>query len=146
VPVYRERVRVPVHWWFLAALAVVALAAVLTVTPVWFLLSACTLVAVALSLALAAYAFTIQVADDGLTAGRARLPWSAIGRVEALDADTARALRGPDADPSAYLAIRGYVATAVRVEVVDAEDPTPYWYVSTRAPAALAAAIERRTA
>ncbi|WP_032795631.1 DUF3093 family protein, partial [Streptomyces sp. HCCB10043] len=34
-----------------------------------------------------------------------------------------------------------YVETAVRVEVTDPEDPTPYVYLSTRDPRGLAAAL-----
>lgn len=34
------------------------------------------------------------------------------------------------------------MATAVRVEVLDPEDPTPYWVVSTRRPMELAASLE----
>ncbi|GLV74094.1 hypothetical protein Shyhy02_20960 [Streptomyces hygroscopicus subsp. hygroscopicus] len=37
--------------------------------------------------------------------------------------------------------LRSYIPTALRVEVTDPEDPTPYVYVSTRNPEALAAAL-----
>jgi hypothetical protein len=37
--------------------------------------------------------------------------------------------------------LRSYVPTALRVEVTDPADPTPYLYLSTRDPEALAAAI-----
>ena len=83
----------------------------------------------------------VAVSTTQLQVGRARLPLSATGRVTVLDADGARALRGPGADPRAYLWLKGWVPTAVRVEVDDASDPTPYWYVSTRHPQQLAAAI-----
>lgn len=86
-------------------------------------------------------AATVSVDDDGLVAGRARLPLSAMARVAALDARAAGALRGRDADPRAYLLLRPWVPAAVRVDVDDPRDPTPYWYVSTRAPAALSAAL-----
>lgn len=39
--------------------------------------------------------------------------------------------------------LRGYVPRAVRVEVTDPADPTPYVYLSTRDPEGLAAAIRR---
>jgi Protein of unknown function (DUF3093) len=83
----------------------------------------------------------VWVSEGELFAGRARLPGWARGRVVALDADAARRLRGVDADPSAFLYLKGWVPTAVRVEVVDPDDPAPYWYVSTRRPADLAAAL-----
>jgi hypothetical protein len=83
----------------------------------------------------------VAVVGGDLQAGRARLPQWAQGRVVVLDADAARRLRGVDADVSAYLYLKGWVPTAVRVDVVDPADPAPYWYVSTRRPAELAAAL-----
>ena len=56
--------------------------------------------------------------------------------------------RGPSSaralDARAHVCLRAWARTAVRVEVVDPADPTPYWLVSTRHPARLAAAIGRR--
>jgi hypothetical protein len=88
----------------------------------------------------------VSVEGGELFAGRARLPQWARGRVEPLDAEAARRLRGVDADVQAYLYLKGWVPTAVRVEVVDPDDPTPYWYVSTRRPDELAAALTPRAA
>lgn len=83
----------------------------------------------------------VAVGPDGFTAGRATLPAWAIGEVSALDASAARAARGRDADPRAYLLIRGYVPCAVRVDVDDPDDPVPYWLISTRHPERLASAL-----
>jgi hypothetical protein len=87
-------------------------------------------------------AAAVSVQGETLTAGPARIPVSALGRVEVLDADRARAIRGPESDPAGYHLIRGWVPAGVRAEVIDAADPTPYWFVATRRPAELAAAIE----
>ena len=38
--------------------------------------------------------------------------------------------------------MRGYVPRAVRIEVTDPQDPTPYVYLSSRDPEALASAVE----
>lgn len=102
------------------------------------------LLAGGIAAALVAYGAEITVGPGGLRAGRASLPWDAVGRVAALDAAAAAYLRGPGMDPRAFLLLRGYVSTAVRVEVDDPDDPTPYWYVSTRRPEQLAAAIGTR--
>ena len=69
------------------------------------------------------------------------LPPTAVGAVTPLDPEAAEALRGPKADARAYLVLRGWIRTAVRVEVADPADPAPYWYVSTRRPEELAAAL-----
>jgi hypothetical protein len=60
---------------------------------------------------------------------------------EALDAEAARRAAGVEADARAYLLLRPYLTRAVRVQVVDPADPTPYWLVSTRRPRTLAAVL-----
>jgi Protein of unknown function (DUF3093) len=87
-------------------------------------------------------AAAVTVEGQTLTAGPARIPVSALGPVEILDADRARAIRGPESDPAGYHLIRGWVPAGVRAYVIDPQDPTPYWFVATRRPALLAAAIE----
>jgi hypothetical protein len=82
------------------------------------------------------------VEDATLTAGPARIPVSALGPVVVLDADRARAVRGPESDPAGYHLIRGWVPAGVQAVVIDPQDATPYWFVATRRPDALAAAIE----
>lgn len=83
----------------------------------------------------------VTVDDTGWRAGRAYLEAEYLGEVAALDPAAARQLRGVDADASAYVLLRGWVSTAVRCDVADARDPTPYWYVSTRRPNALVMAL-----
>lgn len=80
--------------------------------------------------------------DPGLRAGRAFLDAWHIGEVAALDADGTRHVLGPGADARAYLAHRGWIPTAVRVEVRDEDDPTPYWVISTRRATELARALD----
>ena len=87
-------------------------------------------------------AAAVTVRDGVLTAGPARIPVSALGPVVVLDADHARAVRGPDSDPAGYHLIRGWVPCGVQAAVIDPDDSTPYWFVATRRPAALAASIE----
>jgi hypothetical protein len=84
----------------------------------------------------------VAVTSTGLVVGRAMLDWPACGPAVALDADATRRLAGVDADARAFLILRPYLREAVRVELVDASDPTPYWLISTRHPARLAAEIE----
>ena len=77
-------------------------------------------------------AAVVAVEPEPLVAGRARLDFGSVGAVTPLDAPAAALLRGRGADPRAYLLLRPWVQTAVRVEVDDPDDPAPYWYVSTR--------------
>ena len=84
---------------------------------------------------------TVAVADGELRAGAAHVPLSLLGEATPLSGDALRAALGPDLDARAYVCLRGWVHSAVRVELADPADPTPYWIVSTRDPAALVAAL-----
>ncbi len=139
---YTERLWPPVSWW-VVVLVLVGTLAVAVGYPLGKPAGVLTMVgggAVAVVLLVRAAAL-VEVGDGTLVAGRARIPTSLVGSVLALEAEAARTLRGPGADARAYLLLRPWVATAVRVDLVDPADPTPYWYVSTRRPAELAAAV-----
>lgn len=141
---FRERLTAP--WWswvlafFWALTLAIAYGSAIT-TPVGVMVGVASFGLA--SLGLARVATVVTVSGGGLTAGRARLPWAAIGEVNVLDATEARRRRGTDADSRAFLLLRGWVPTAVTVAVVDPLDPTPYWYVSSRAPERLASALLR---
>ncbi len=145
VSTYRERLWAP--WWlWLVAAAFAATFGIAFAVPLGTaggggaLLVAEGIVAAALG----GMSVLVEVRDDQLVAGRARLPLTSMGRVTPLDAEAARTLRGVGADPRAYLVLRGWVPTAVRIDLDDPADPTPYWYVSTRHPDRLAAALGGR--
>ncbi|MFC5139425.1 DUF3093 domain-containing protein [Actinomycetospora rhizophila] len=76
-----------------------------------------------------------------LRAGAAHLPVSQIGRVDVVRGEAKREALGPQLDPEAFVLHRPWVGPAVRIEVIDPDDPTPYWVVSTRRPEALLAAL-----
>ncbi len=97
---------------------------------------------IGLSWVLVRAAAPVRVVDGDLVAGSARIPVDLLGPVEVLDAAKARAVRGPESDPAGFHLIRGWVPAGVRAEVNDPADRTPYWFVATRRPAALAAAVE----
>jgi hypothetical protein len=88
----------------------------------------------------------IRVVQGSLVAGQAKIPVSALGEARPLDAAEAVAWRSVKADPRAFMLLRSYVRTAIRVEVTDPADPTPYLYLSTRDPQALAAALDEARA
>ncbi|MFN8080274.1 MAG: DUF3093 domain-containing protein [Kineosporiaceae bacterium] len=88
----------------------------------------------------------VTVLGGSLQAGRAQLPLEFSGAVEPLDAVGMRHAHGPGLDARAYLCIRGWIPTGVRVIVDDPRDPTPYWLISSRHPTLLAEAIEQARA
>ncbi|MGQ0630384.1 MAG: DUF3093 domain-containing protein [Sporichthyaceae bacterium] len=142
-PTYAERLRVPWVWWLIPVFFVVVFAVGMNafVGPFAGIATALLLTGGVID-ALRRYGdLEVAVGPSEFRAGRGRLPLSAVGAVHPLDPDQSRALRGPRADARAFLVLRGYVPTAVRVDVADPADRTPYWYVSTRDPQALAAAL-----
>jgi len=139
---YRERVW-PAPWVYLAT-ALVIPASLLVFLPINLLAGAITAVVLyGGCLALLAYGAPVLRIEEGvLTAGRARLPLTAVGEVTAYEGEEATLERGRRLDARAWLLIRGWVSPVVKVEVVDPEDPTPYWLVSTRRPHDIVAAVE----
>ncbi|RLP82115.1 DUF3093 domain-containing protein [Mycetocola lacteus] len=85
---------------------------------------------------------TVSINDGVLRAGRARIPVTELGTPEAFTGEAARAERGVNLHARAYLLLNAWAQQAVKVPVVDAQDPTPYWLISTRRAGELAAAIE----
>jgi hypothetical protein len=83
----------------------------------------------------------VEVSADGLHAAGAHLTPEYLGAATALDREGAARLRGVGADPRAFMVLRGWIPTAVQVDVADADDPVPYWYVSTRRPEQLEQAL-----
>ncbi|GAA3235127.1 membrane protein [Streptomyces lavendulae subsp. lavendulae] len=137
-----ERLSAPRSWWGIAALT--GLACALTLLPLGTLPMLAGLVggtALAALLVSSYGSARVRVVNGSLAAGEARIPVTALGEPEVLDAEEARAWRTYKADVRAFMLMRSYVPTAVRVEVTDPADPTPYVYLSTREPRALAAAI-----
>ena len=65
-----------------------------------------------------------------------------VGEVGAMDAAQTRALRGPRADPAAWLIVRPYLPESVYIEVAGRPAGRPYWLIASRTPARLAAAID----
>ncbi|MFV8132527.1 DUF3093 domain-containing protein [Streptomyces syringium] len=139
---YEERLTAPRSWWFIAVLVGIAMALILL--PLGKLPLLCGLVGGGALAAVAVSSYgsaRIRVVGGALIAGDARIPLEALGVPEVLDAEEARAWRTHKADTRAFMLLRGYVRTAVRIEVTDPADPTPYVYLSTRSPERLAAAL-----
>ncbi|MFD0146815.1 MULTISPECIES: DUF3093 domain-containing protein [unclassified Streptomyces] len=142
-PRFDERLTAPGSWWVITVLLALSGGLVMfplgTVATLGGLIAAGALAAVGVS----SYGSArIRVVAGSLVAGDARIPVSALGAPEVLDAEEARAWRTFKADPRAFMLLRSYVPGAVRIAVTDPEDPTPYVYLSSRDPEGLAAAVE----
>jgi hypothetical protein len=144
-PAYDERLGVPLRWWALATMFLVSvLLAFLVALPAGLAFGAVGLMVVAVAAIFLGYgAAHVSIVDQELVAGSARIPVAFLARPTALDSDATRRVLGTEADARAYLVIRPYLKRAVKVDVVDPADPTPYWLVSTRHPGQLAAALDK---
>ena len=142
VQIFRERLW-PAPWLFLGTALVIpaSLLVFLPINQAVGIVVAIVLYAGCVAMLLRASP-VIEVSDTELIAGRARLPISAVGALDEFLGEDARLERGQRLDARAWLLIRGWVDPVVRIEVNDADDPTPYWLLSTRRPAELIAALE----
>lgn len=143
MPVYREKLW-PNAWMFIAT-ALVIPASILILAPISVeagIVTAIVLYGGCVALLILASP-TITVADGTLTAGRARIQLTQTGEAAGFEGAEATAERGVRLDARAWMLIRGWVTSVVRVPVNDPSDPTPYWLLSTRHPTELAAAINR---
>lgn len=140
---YDERLTVPRSWWFLAIAAGVAVALILLPFGPLPLLAGLVGGAALSMMAVSSYGSArIRVVAGSLVAGKARIPVAALGAATVLDPQETVAWRSHKADPRAFMLMRSYVPTALKVEVTDPADPTPYLYLSTRSPQRLAAALD----
>lgn len=140
---YEERLTAPRSWWLICFLVGVAMALILLPFGTLPLLGG--LVggtAVAAVVASSYGSVRIRVVGGALVAGEAKIPVSALGDAEILDPEEARAWRTHKADTRAFMLLRAYIPTALRIPVTDPDDPTPYLYLSTREPERLSAALE----
>jgi hypothetical protein len=140
---YDERLAVPLRWWVQGVMLVATLWLALVVSLPGVLAWTFSGLALALLAALlVSYGSPHVTAGDGwFRAGRARIEAVHLGSVAALDAEETRRVAGPEADARAYLLLRPYLKRAVKVEITDPADPTPYWLVCSRNPDELARAV-----
>ncbi|MFM2412741.1 MAG: hypothetical protein RLZZ587_1074 [Actinomycetota bacterium] len=83
----------------------------------------------------------IVITEVGLRVGRAAIDRTFLGEVELVErADRPAAL----SDARAWKVIRAWIPCGVRLTITDENDPTPYWYFSTRKPEAVIAALAKR--
>ncbi len=141
---YDERLSVPLRWWVQGVMLVASLWLALVVAVPGPAAWICTGLALALlSGLLVSYGGArVSVADGWFRAGRAKIEGVHLGAVAALDPEETRRVAGPEADARAFLLLRPYRKRAVRVQITDPADPTPYWLVSSRDPEALARAVQ----
>jgi hypothetical protein len=129
--------------WVIIALALVVPATMLVLAPVSLpagVIGAVVLYGGCLALAFGS-APRIEVSGATLSVGKASIPLAQVGEVVVYTGADATAQLRTKLDARAWLMIRGWVHSLVKVEVTDPADPTPYWLLSSRRPQLLADAI-----
>jgi len=140
---YREVIRMPL--WLLALIYFFFLSFVLSVWAalgnsaalISFLVLSALVVLIAVRTRL-----MIQVSESELLVGRAHIDLKYIGAVTELDSQAMRALRTRDANPMAFLGIRFWSSTGVKVVITDKADETPYWLITSNQANQLAQALK----
>ena len=142
---YSERLGVPVSWWLVVTACVVLLGTMLWagLTVTWAIIIYVGLEAISAAVLITWGAARITVTEREFQAGSQRLPVTSIASATALDRAQTSALRGPRADPAAFLLVRPYLPRAVYVALEGRPAERPYWLIGTRRPDELAASIER---
>lgn len=143
---YRERLSVPAAWWLLAIPSVVTLGAYFyaVLRDPWPPVVMAGLGAACAVLLLLLGRTRIEVSGHVLAAGGRELKLGTVTEVMAMDERQTAALRGPRADPTAYLYSRPYLKQSVYLATTDQR--VPYWLIGTRHPTELAAAVQRSLA
>jgi hypothetical protein len=142
---FDERLSVPV-WWYLPAMGVAALLGAeihMGYPGVRSWIGYVTLIPLAVLLMWGLSRTHVRVTDTELQVAGESLELRHVGRVDVVDRKDKQVALGPHLDPAAFLMHRGWVGPVVRVEVVDPDNPTPYWVFSVRDPAALLRALDR---
>ncbi|SEP35974.1 DUF3093 domain-containing protein [Amycolatopsis saalfeldensis] len=147
---HSERLYVPWWGWPLPMLGAILLGVEIHLgypsIPMWIPLAVAVPVMAALLLSLGRSRVRVTGGDEPeLWVGDAHLPLRFAGTVEVLGTAAKRPAMGRDGDPAAFVLHRGWVGPAVRVELTDPDDPTPYWLFSTRRPERVAELLRARS-
>ena len=130
--VFRERVTPSAGWWIIAlSLSAMTSLLALPLTPVGAALTPL-VVGAAVVFWMLSLSTRITVTDDLFAAGRAHIERAHITGATAHDEEESFAQRGRLLDARAFLILRPWAKTVVRVEIDDPADPTPYWLFSSR--------------
>ncbi len=130
---FKEVIRPPL--WLLAFIYFMFLSLVIAVWAALGNFSAL-ITFIALTIALLAIAVMarseVRVIENELVIGKAHIGVKYLADVEILDKDAMSLIRTRDANPAAFLAIKFWISTGVKITLEDKRDPTPYWLVSCK--------------
>jgi hypothetical protein len=85
----------------------------------------------------------IQVSRTDLKVNQVSIPLTLIGEPITISKNEIFEERGTKLKLVAHKVFQGTVTTALKIPILDPEDPTPYWLISTRNPGKFAQALKR---
>ena len=139
---FDERLTAPTSWWLLPVGSGISFGLIFLIFGMVPGLIGLVAGGAAAAVLLSSYGSArIRVVQGLLVAGEARVPVEALGEAHAMDREESFAWRTHKANARAFMLLRAYIPTAVRVYVTDPSDPTPYLYLSTRRPERLVEAL-----
>ena len=134
--VYRESLRTP-WWWYLVAVTTAAVLAAefhIAGQRLSDVIPYLVLVPLSIAIVWSLGRGALVIAGGELRVRGAHLPLSYVSGVVGLDPRTLRLVVGREGDPAAFVSIRPWIGPGVQLWLDDADDPTPYWVVSSRDP------------
>ena len=143
---FREVIRAP--FWLLAFIYFLFLSLVIAVWAaignqpalITWILSTALIILIAIKSPL-----VIEVDVEQLRAGPAHIELQYLGAATALDGKEMGRLRTRDADPASFLIFRFWRSTGVKVMINDSRDKTPYWLITCKRNAELAALLNDKS-
>ena len=133
---YREKLRAPWPWYFVALFVASLLAAEFHIGKYnltdW--VPFVTLLPLSVLLVWLMGHSSLEISDGELRVRGAHIPLTDISGAVALDRETLRRVVGREGDPAAFVSIRPWIGPGVQLWLDDPEDPTPYWVLSSRTP------------
>ncbi len=132
VALFHEKMRAPL--WVIAFLLFLMGSlsiAIWAAVGIWPFLAASALELVIIALYIKSTTLEITLTKGWLLVGSAAIERAYIHNFEVLDTPSMHKARGVDFDPAAFLAIRYWVTTGLRMAIRDPQDLTPYWLISS---------------
>ena len=74
----------------------------------------------------------ISADNESLTIGRAHIEKKYLGKSEILTQNQLTSLLREEFNPSAFYAVRFWIKAGIKIEIIDARDPTPFWVITCR--------------
>lgn len=141
VTLYRERLLPGPAVWVVGALGGAMFGVILVPVSTTLALVAGLAMAAAVCMVLALTSPQITVSEAEVVCGPAVIEPELLGSPAVLETEAWAEAMGPGFEPLAHHCTRGWIHQGVRIPVLDTEDPTTAWLVSSRRPTALAQAL-----